>query len=72
MMENSDLIMKYIITFDVFLFCRRVNVCMTQLLDTVLGLILMYFLMHNNKAQYLANICLAYGDVCDCLCLIFI
>jgi len=31
--------------------------------DTLLGLTLMYVLMTNDMAQYLANICLANGDV---------
>lgn len=44
-------------------FFRVVNLCVTQLLDTVLGLILMYILMTNHTAQRLANICLANGDV---------
>ncbi|XP_045213824.2 phosphatidylinositol N-acetylglucosaminyltransferase subunit Q-like isoform X2 [Mercenaria mercenaria] len=45
-------------------FCRlrSVNTCLQQLIDTLLGVTLMYFLMSDNMAQYLANICLSYGD----------
>lgn len=41
---------------------RSVNTCVQQMIDTLLGVTLMYFLMSDNTAQYFANICLSYGD----------
>lgn len=41
---------------------ESVNAVVTQILDSVLGVTLMYLLMSNNTAQFVANMCLAYGD----------
>ncbi|KAH3862458.1 hypothetical protein DPMN_025425 [Dreissena polymorpha] len=38
------------------------NLCVGQVLDTMLGLACMWILMSNGTAQWLANIGLAYGD----------
>ncbi|XP_052782610.1 phosphatidylinositol N-acetylglucosaminyltransferase subunit Q-like isoform X2 [Mya arenaria] len=41
---------------------RLNNVLACQILDSALGLVLMYFLVSGSTAQNLANICMAYGD----------
>lgn len=59
-MMLSQLREKTAIQAKGFLSCT--NTCVIQLVDSLLGVLLMYLLMSNNTAQNAANICLAYGD----------
>ena len=50
---------------------RLMNCCCRQLLDSILGLLLMWFLMQGLRTDYIAHVSLSWGEVSITVCNIF-
>ena len=50
---------------------RLMNCCCRQLLDSILGLLLMWFLMQGLRTDYIAHVSLSWGEVSITVCYIF-
>ena len=63
------MIICYRLMNEIMIICYRLmNCCCRQLLDSILGLLLMWFLMQGLRTDYIAHVSLSWGEVSITVC----